>query len=253
MRSATSSAASSPMPDPWRLDRRVVLVSGCSGGIGRAVVDVLRDAGARLSVCDFKVPDEDETTAAVAGDLAEADTARQWVARTVERFGAVDALVNVAGIWRSAPFFDIGREAFEQVMSANLTTMWNACQAAAPAMVDAGRGSIVNFASTAGQFGSVRPAAHYAASKGAVIAFTKSLARELSPLGVRVNAISPGPVDTASAGSGVDFDDEEVRNRTLVRRLGTPAEIAHGVLYLVSDASSFATGSVLAVNGGSLL
>lgn len=238
----------------WRLDGKVVMVTGSSGGIGRAVVDVLRGAGACVSLCDFSHGGEAEgDTLQHTGDLGDPDTSVRWAAATAERFGRVDGLVNVAGIWRSAPFGSITPQALAEVLSANFLSTWNTCHAVVPHMTASGSGAIVNFASTAGQFGSIRPAAHYAASKGAVIALTKTLAREVSPLGIRVNAISPGPIDTSSAGSGVAFDDTEVAQRTLLRRAGRPEEIANGVLYLVSAASSFATGSVLNVNGGSLL
>lgn len=249
-----SFAGSSPMPDAWRLDGRVVMVSGSSGGIGRAVVEVLAAAGARLSLCDVGASGaERDDLVVVEGNLADPEVAARWVERTSQRLGAIHALVNVAGLWRSRPFCEITSADLHQIVGANFLTAWNTCQAVAPSMLARGAGSIVNFASTAGQYGSIRPGAHYAAAKGAVIALTKTLARELSPSGVRVNAISPGPVDTSVAGSGVAFDDEEVRNRTLLRRAGRPSEVAHGVLYLVSDASSFATGTVLCVNGGSLL
>lgn len=238
----------------WRLDGKVVMVTGSSGGIGRAVVEVLRQAGACLSLCDVAHRGEDQGDALQhTGDLGDPDTSVRWAEETVTRFGRVDGLVNVAGIWRSAPFDAITPQALAEVLSANFLSTWNTCHAAVPHMTANGSGAIVNFASTAGQFGSIRPAAHYAASKGAVIALTKTLAREVSPLGIRVNAISPGPVDTSSAGSGVAFDDTEVAQRTLLRRAGRPEEIANGVLYLVSAASSFATGTVLNVNGGSLL
>lgn len=231
------------------------MVTGAFGGIGVAVLTRLAAAGATLSTCDIRTPEAPATPGpvCVAGNLADPAVARSWTEQTLAEHGRIDGLVNVAGIWRSSPFGDITADELSFVLGANLTTTWNACQAVMPHLLAAGSGSIVNFSSTAGQTGSVRPAAHYAAAKGAVIALTKSLAREVSPHGVRVNAISPGPVDTGAAGSGVDFDDTEVRNRTLLRRVGRPEEIADGVLYLVSDASSYATGTVLCVNGGSQL
>ena len=114
-------------------------------------------------------------------------------------------------------------------------------------------GSVVNFASTAGEYGSIRPAAAYAAAKGGVIALTKSLAREFSPDNVRVNAISPGPVRTAAFGL-TDADSHRVAAaRTLFDRMGEPSDIANGVCFLISDQSTWITGTVLQVNGGSLL
>jgi NAD(P)-dependent dehydrogenase (short-subunit alcohol dehydrogenase family) len=111
----------------------------------------------------------------------------------------------------------------------------------------------VNIASTAGEYGSVSPAAHYAAAKGGVIAMTKSLAREVSPHGVRVNAVSPGPIDTAALGAVSDEAKARIGARTLFGRLGRPHEIAGACIYLLSPLSTFVTGHVLRVNGGSLL
>lgn len=240
--------------DPWRLDGRVVMVSGSNGGIGRCVVEAVAASGARLSVCDVRAPSDPQDGVLVStGDLAQPDTATRWLDRTLETWGQVDGLVNVAGIWRSKPFTELSMDDYHEVLGANLTSTWNACHAVLPHMLGRRSGSVVTFASTAGQYGSVRPAAHYAAAKGAIIALTKTLAREVSPFGVRINAISPGPIDTSGAGSGVDFDDSEVRKRTLLGRVGQPREVALAVLYLLSDASTFCTGTVLNVNGGSLL
>lgn len=243
------------------LDDRVVMVSGVTGGMGAEIAKLLLDAGARVSVADL---DGDKLASVVealpagrvtatAGDLATPDGARQWRDATLEAFGHVDALVSVAGAWRVCPFLDVVDEELDRMLSANLKTAFHAAQAVAPHMIERGSGSIVNFASTAGEYGSISPAAHYAASKGAVIGFTKSLARELSPLGIRVNAISPGPIDTPALAGGRPIDREKVAQRTLVGRLGTPADIAHAVLYLVDEGSAFVTGQILGVNGGSLL
>jgi NAD(P)-dependent dehydrogenase (short-subunit alcohol dehydrogenase family) len=120
-------------------------------------------------------------------------------------------------------------------------------------MVARGGGSIVNFASTAGEYGSVRAAAHYAAAKGGVIALTKSLAREVSPAGVRVNAVSPGPTDTPALLAATPEQRAIAGSRTLFGRLGQPHEIAGACVFLLSPLSTFVTGTVLQVNGGSLL
>ena len=135
----------------------------------------------------------------------------------------------------------------------NLLTAMSACHVVLPLMMQRGEGSIVNFASTAGEFGSVRPSAAYAAAKGGVIALTKSLAREFSPFGIRVNAVSPGPVDTPALKVASEEARRQAAARTLLGRLGDPADIASSVVYLAGDASRFVTGTVLQVNGGSLL
>jgi NAD(P)-dependent dehydrogenase (short-subunit alcohol dehydrogenase family) len=120
-------------------------------------------------------------------------------------------------------------------------------------MIPRGAGSIVNFASTAGEYGSISPGSHYAAAKGAVIAMTKSLAREVSPHGVRVNAVSPGPTDTVALGAATPEQKAAAGARTLFNRLGRPDEIAAACIYLLSGMSTFVTGTVLQVNGGSRL
>jgi NAD(P)-dependent dehydrogenase (short-subunit alcohol dehydrogenase family) len=244
-----------------RLDQRVVMVSGATGGMGAEIARQLLDAGARLSLSDLAVDAlqavardlESPDVLVVAGDLSTPSGAEEWTRATLERFGRIDALVSVAGAWRIRPFLEAPADELELMIAANLKTAFYSAQAVAPYMIERGSGSIVNFASTAGEYGSISPAAHYAAAKGAVIGLTKSLARELSPLGVRVNAISPGPVDTAALAGGRPIDRENVARRTLVGRLGTPADIAEAVLYLVGDGATFVTGQVLGVNGGSRL
>lgn len=238
----------------------VVMVSGAAAGMAAGIVAVLAREGARLSLTDRA---EDALAAldtqvssvslVMASDLATPSGARRWTERTLERFGRVDALVSIAGAWQIKEFLDVEEADLDRMLAANLKTAFNAAQAVAPHMIAQGAGSIVNFASTAGEYGSISPAAHYAAAKGAVIAMTKSLARELSPRGVRVNAISPGPIDTAALAGGRQIDRQRVAERTLVGRLGTPADIAAAVVYLIGDGSTFVTGHILGVNGGSLL
>jgi NAD(P)-dependent dehydrogenase (short-subunit alcohol dehydrogenase family) len=139
------------------------------------------------------------------------------------------------------------------MISSNLLTALVACRAVLPGMVAHGAGSVVNFASTAGEYGSIRPSAAYSAAKGGVIGLTKSLAREVSPLGVRVNAVSPGPVNTPALQAASPEQRAEADARTLTGRIGQPRDIANAVLYLLSDESAYVTGTVLQVNGGSLL
>ena len=246
-----------------RLKDRVVIITGAGGTIGQEVTRVLAAQGARLAITDMVpgalAPLLDELTASARAiwgrpaDAADFEDFSAFVAGATEAVGRPDALVNVAGTFKFADFVSSKPEEWSEMISSNLLTALVACRCVLPAMVEAGSGTIVNFASTAGEYGSIRPAAAYAAAKAGVIGFTKSLAREVSPKGVRVNAISPGPIDTPALKAVTDSERAAAASRTLVGRLGQPSDIAEGVLYLVSDASSFVTGTVLQVNGGSLL
>jgi NAD(P)-dependent dehydrogenase (short-subunit alcohol dehydrogenase family) len=246
-----------------RLNGRVVLITGAGGTIGREVTRLLAENGARLAVTDMApgaletVMDElahnSEAMWGRPADVADFEDFSAFVDSATETLGPPDALVNVAGTFKFADFVDSKPPEWSEMISANLLTALVACRCVLPAMVEAGSGAIVNFASTAGEYGSIRPAAAYAAAKAGVIGFTKSLAREVSPQGVRVNAISPGPIDTPALKAVTDAERAVAAARTLLGRLGQPRDIADGVLYLVSDESAFVTGTVLQVNGGSLL
>ena len=244
--------------------RPVVLITGASGGIGAAVTRAVHAAGWPVSLLDLSPEplqvlsdklqaSRPRSVLTHSGDAASPETVTAWLGRTVEEFGEIAGLVNIAGHFKSVPITELSVAEIDEALSANLRTAIMCCRIVCVPLLRQGRGSIVNFASTAGQYGSISPAAHYAAAKGGVIALTKSLARELSPRGVRVNAVSPGPVDTAGLHSGSAASQADVASRTLLGRLGTPAEIANCVVFLLSDDSSFVTGHVLQVNGGSLL
>jgi NAD(P)-dependent dehydrogenase (short-subunit alcohol dehydrogenase family) len=249
--------------DFMRLENRVVVVSGAAGTIGRAVCFLLAEQGARIAVTDLS----EDGLGALLKDLAGAGLAawgRPADATRLEEFaafaadaatelGPADGLVSVAGTFRIVDFAESTPADWTAMIASNLLTAMTACRAVLPGMLARRAGSIVNFASTAGEYGSIRPAAAYAAAKGGVIAFTKSLAREVSPLGVRVNAISPGPINTPALLAASPAQRAEADARTLFGRIGEPRDIASGVLYLLSADSAFVTGTVLQVNGGSLL
>jgi NAD(P)-dependent dehydrogenase (short-subunit alcohol dehydrogenase family) len=240
------------------LEGNTVILTGATGGIGRTIARMLVTAGARLAVTDLEFERVDQLASELRcyGEAVDVSSWAEFAAfhRNVERdLGPVDGLVNCAGLWAPLAYDEIDERAWAETLAANLATAFAACRAVLPGMVVRGSGTVVNFASTAGEYGSIRPAAHYAAAKGGVIALTKSLAREVSPHGVRVNAVSPGPTDTPALGASTPEQRAAAGARTLLGRLGYPHEIGGACVFLLSPLSTFVTGHVLRVNGGSLL
>ncbi|MBA2295856.1 MAG: SDR family oxidoreductase [Actinobacteria bacterium] len=219
---------------------------------------MLSAAGARLAITDLAA---DRVTALAAEldclgesvDVSAAADFREFHGRVEQELGPLTGIVNCAGLWAPLPYEEIDERAWTATLAGNLGTAFAACQAVLPGMVARRRGSVVNFASTAGEFGSISAAVHYAAAKGGVVSMTKSLAREVSPHGVRVNAVSPGPIDTVALGAATAEQKASVGERTLFNRLGQPHEIAGACVFLLSPLSTFMTGTVVQVNGGSLL
>lgn len=246
------------------LNGRTVVMTGAAGAIGQETARRLIQAGAgALLLTDLPGSPVEEVGELLRGeggnvrcaalDVADPAAFAELLVANESFHNGIDILVNVAGYWQIVDFVDSDSEHWATMIRSNLLTAMSTCHGVLPAMLARGSGVIVNFASTAGEYGSIRPSAAYAAAKGGVIAFTKSLAREVSPAGVRVNAISPGPIDTPALKAATQEARQGAAERTLVGRLGLPEDIANGVVYLASDDSAFMTGAVLAVNGGSLL
>jgi NAD(P)-dependent dehydrogenase (short-subunit alcohol dehydrogenase family) len=237
------------------LSGSVVILTGAAGGIGHAIGRMLVAAGARVALTDLAEEPVGELASELgafgqACDAASSEEFGAFHARVEDELGPVDGIVSCAGRWSPAAFDGLDERAFGEMLDANLKTAFVACRVVVPGMVERGRGSVVTFASTAGEVGSFRPGAHYAAAKGGVIALTKSLAREVSPAGVRVNAISPGPVDTPALLAATAEQRAIAGGRTLLGRLGRPHEIAGACVFLLSPLSSFVTATVLQVSGG---
>ncbi|MCQ4080883.1 SDR family oxidoreductase [Streptomyces sp. RB6PN25] len=248
-----------------RLRDKVCVITGGTSGIGQAITRVFAAEGAAIAVLSL---DEDEVATAraeleragaphiaVAGDVADAAAWSALADRVVDRFGRIDVLVNNAGYGLAGTVLDTDPQAWEALFGTNVTGVYLGCRAVLPVMIKAGRGSIVNIASVAGEIGMAERAA-YCATKAAVVGLTRAMAVDHAVQGIRVNAVSPGTTDSPyfSKIAPGDAASEEFRrslaDRQLLGRLGRPEEIAAAALFLASDESSFATGSVVTVDGG---
>jgi NAD(P)-dependent dehydrogenase (short-subunit alcohol dehydrogenase family) len=246
----------------FRLDGRVALITGGGGAIGTAMAGGLASAGAALLIADRNLDAAEATVAAlrdagadaqaVAVEVTREGDARRAVQAAVERWGRLDILINCAGIGARHPAEGYPLDRWQTVLDVNLTGTFLFCREAGVVMLAAGRGSIINIASIAGLVGyNGNPA--YLASKGGVVQLTRALAIEWAARGVRVNAIAPGVIDTQMIAGAVERDPDFYRafkQKHPVQRFGTADELVGPGLFLASDASSFVTGHILAVDGG---
>jgi NAD(P)-dependent dehydrogenase (short-subunit alcohol dehydrogenase family) len=243
-----------------------VLVTGGASGIGEATADRFLREGAHVVVLDRSREHLDAAEGRLRtsraegaelvleqGDVASGEDVDRVVGAAVERLGGIDVLVSNAGIAYAEPFLDISREHWDETQRVNLTGMFVVTQRVAREMVRAGGGVILLTSSTNGLVGEDRYA-HYNASKGGVTLLTKSLAIELGPHGIRVNAVCPGYIVTPLAAS---IDDpafmEAYRQRLPLRRLGKPEDVAGAFAFLASDDAAFITGETLVIDGGQLV
>lgn len=254
------------MSHAFDLSGRVALVTGASSGIGAATAIRLAELGAHVAIGyhdnEAGARQAKDAIAAAGGravvlqaDVRQVDEIRGLVDRAADALGGVDILVNNAGsLVARFPIRDLTEAGWHEVLTLNLTSAVFASQAVAASMIERRRGAIVNLASVAGHTGGGPGAGPYAAAKAGLVAFTKSLAKELAPHGVRVNAVSPGVIDTPFHET---FSTPEMM-RTFVGmiplgRIGTPAEVANVIAFLVSDAASYLVGETIEVNGGQFL
>ncbi|MEU7580518.1 glucose 1-dehydrogenase [Streptomyces sp. NPDC041068] len=238
----------------YGLDGRTVLITGAGRGQGAAEARLFAEAGARVVVTDVR----EEEGRAVAESLGEQGVfvrhdvtdAESWsaaVARALEAFGRLDALVNNAALWRTAAVEDETYENFEALVRVNLLGPFLGIQAVLPALKEAGGGSVVNISSTAGLVGIPGHAA-YGSTKFGLRGLTRSSALDLAKYRVRVNSVHPGAIDTpmiSATSAGRDW------SHLPLGRMGRPEEVGELVLFLASDASSYVTGAEFTVDGGS--
>ena len=238
-----------------RLDGKTAIVTGAGSGIGRAVAETLGAAGAHVVATDIDAEGVDAAASAVvsAGGSAAAReldvTDAQAIRDIASELGAVDVLANVAGWDRIMPFVDNTPEFIERIVELNYLGAVRMCHAFLPAMIEAGGGKIVSVSSDAGRVGSMGETV-YAGAKGGVIAFSKSLAREMARNSINVNVVCPGPTDTPLFRAQPERMQQALIRAIPFRRVGTPQDLANAVLFFASDLSEYVTGQVLSVSGG---
>lgn len=242
------------------LEGKVAVVTGGGRGIGRAIALMLAQAGADVAVA---VSRDTASAEAVAGeirglgrralarqtDVSDAEAAEALINAAVEELGRVDILVNNAGITRDGLLIKMSEEDWDRVLDVNLKGTFHCTKAAVRRMLRQRSGRIINLTSVMGVTGNAGQA-NYAASKGGIIAFTKSIAKEVGSRGITCNAIAPGFIQTQMTESLSDEITEKVKGQVPLQRLGVPEDIAATAVFLASEAASYITGQVIVVDGG---
>jgi 3-oxoacyl-[acyl-carrier protein] reductase len=251
------------MSSSFDLNGKVALVTGASSGIGRATAEALARNGAMVAV-NFHRNEAGAAAAcaqitgaggkaiAVSADVTRAADVESLVKRTVDEFGPIDILVNNAGsLVERLKILELTEERWDEVIDLNLKSAFLCSQAVAASMIERQTGAIINVSSIAGRTGGALGSIHYSAAKGGLITFTKGLAKELAPFGIRVNAVSPGVIDTPYH---EQFSSPEMMKTYAANiplgRVGTPAEVAKVICFLASDAAEYLAGETIEINGG---
>ncbi|OGP65206.1 MAG: 3-oxoacyl-[acyl-carrier-protein] reductase [Deltaproteobacteria bacterium RBG_16_42_7] len=241
------------------LKDKVALITGAAQGIGKAIALKLADSGADVVIVDMNLEKAQATAKEIEGrgrravalkaNVANLQETEAMIDETVAKLGAIHILVNNAGITRDALILRMKEEDWDAVISVNLKGVFNCTKAAVKHMAKQRYGRIINIASIVGEMGNAGQA-NYSASKAGVIALAKTVAREFASRNITCNAIAPGFIETAMTQALSEKVREELAKQIPMARLGTPEDVAEGVLFLVSDSSNYITGQVLNINGG---
>jgi 3-oxoacyl-[acyl-carrier protein] reductase len=245
-----------------RLEKKVAIITGAGSGIGRETALLFAKEGAKVVVADISERGGMETVEEIKGaggegvfirlDVSSIEQAKQMVKETHERYGRIDILIVNAGIVLDALLTKMTEEQWDRVINVNLKGAFNCIKAVVDVMINQGSGVIINASSIVGIYGNIGQA-NYASAKAGLIGMTKSLAKELGRKGIRINAVAPGFIRTPMVGGVPEKVLEMVKERTPLRRLGEPRDIAYAYLFLASDEAGFINGAVIPVDGGLVL
>jgi 3-oxoacyl-[acyl-carrier protein] reductase len=243
---------------------RVALITGAGRGIGQAIALAFAREKAHVVINDICQKDELNEVAdgisalgvkgmAVQADVSQLNQVQDMIDQVERTFQRLDILVNNAGIIRRGTIETVTEDEWDDVIRVNLKGTFNCCKAVVPIMKRQKTGKIVNVSSVAGKTGDITSAPGYGPSKAAIDALTKTLARELAQYGINVNAVAPHAIETEMSGQWPEEKRRAIVEAIPLKRLGTPEDVAHAVLFLASDKASFITGEILDVNGGFLM
>ena len=241
-----------------RLENKVVIITGAGSGIGKETALLFAKEGAKVVVADVNEKGGEETVAEIKKngdgffvrlDVSNREQAKQMAKTILEKYGKIDVLINNAGIVQDAFVSKMTEQQWDKVIDINLKGVFNCIQAVVDIMMNQGSGVIINTSSIVGLNGNVGQV-NYSATKAGLIGMTKTLAKELGRKGIRVNAVAPGFIATPMTATVPEKILEMMKEKTPLRRLGKPKDIANAYLYLASDESNFVNGAVLSVDGG---
>ncbi|MDD4012056.1 MAG: SDR family NAD(P)-dependent oxidoreductase [Sphaerochaetaceae bacterium] len=244
-----------------RLKDKIAVITGSGRGIGKAIADVFAEEGAYVVLVDRSGSDAAANEILQKGlkaegmdlDITDPAAVKAGIDGLLQRKGKIDILVNNAGIISREAFVDLSYETWNKILDVNVNGNFNMCKAIIPSMIDRHYGKIVNISSIAGKMGDITASAAYGTSKGAVNAFTKSLARQLAQHSINVNAVAPHAIETDMSAQWPKEKRENVLSGIPLHRMGSSKEVAYASLFLASDEAAFITGEILNLNGGALM
>ncbi|WP_157150054.1 3-oxoacyl-[acyl-carrier-protein] reductase [Brachyspira sp. SAP_772] len=242
------------------LKNKTALVTGGSRGIGKKIAEALANEGANVVVTATNINKAQEVadelkskynveSLALVHDVKSSESCKEVVAKTIEKFGSIDVLVNNAGITRDMLVIQMDDSAWNDVIDTNLSGAFYTSREAAKSMLRARKGKIINISSVIGKMGNAGQV-NYAAAKAGIIGITKSMAKEFAPRGICVNAIAPGFIQTDMTDVLAEDAVKKIMDITPLKKLGTAEDVANIVVFLASDLSNYITGEVIAVDGG---